>query len=106
MLLSERVVLFRAAEDRCLEMDSLKPRPRYLFCRCETVVSMSEAGVSAASVTIAEDDFLSVVDAGGLGRSRTLSTFNGVLAKRPLMNAIEEPEGIEARWRVGFAALS
>lgn len=67
---------------------------------------MSEAGVSAANVTMADDDFRSATGPEGFGKRRTLSTCKGVWAKRPLMDTIEEPGGIEARWRVGFAALS
>ena len=100
------VVPDRAADERCLEIDRLKPKPRYLFCKCDTIVSISVAGVSGASVTIAEVDLRSeeLLDRVG-GSILTFSMTNGEGTKSALITAGDVPGGSEDRCRVGFAAL-
>jgi hypothetical protein len=90
------VVPDNAADDRCLEIERLKPKPRYLFCRCETIVSISVAGVSDASVTIAEVDLRSEFGPPCGGESiLTFSIASGDGAKRALMTAGDVPGGSE-----------
>src|SRR5271168_4483301 len=96
-----------AAEERCRDIESLKPNPRYLFCRCDTIVSMSVAGVSGASATIADVDFRSpfaALDGAGGGSMRTSSTVKGDGVKSARITAGEVPGGRDERCKVGFAA--
>ena len=87
------------AEDKCLEIDRLKPQPRYLPCNALTVVSSSVAGVPSANVTIAVVAFRSVDPED---KNFTPSTVR-LEGMSDFTTATDVPGGRDDSCRVGFA---